>query len=110
MATYNVTPETNKIIKEYAEQISVPAEEALNKLILTADSRRKALARYAKSPGSAPRQKAKPAPKAEPKAKPAPKAKGPIGRKAAAGKPRKAAKEPKASPIATVSGEEAAPV
>ena len=59
MATYNVQPETNKIIKEYAEQIGVEAEAALDRLIQTAASRRAALKKY---------QTTK-APKAEKKAK-----------------------------------------
>ena len=85
MATYNVKPETNTIIKEYAEAVGLKAEEALDKLIQTADSRRKALKKYAKKQSGAPKAakkakapkgtslaKKKAAPKA--KAKKAPKA------------------------------------
>ncbi len=94
MATYTVKPETNAIIKEYAEQVGVKAEEALDKLILTANSRRQALAKYAK--------------KNPPKAK-APKAKAPKGTSLAKKKaaPKKA-KAPKAAKIPVVSGDEPA--
>ncbi len=95
MATYNVQPETNSIIKEYAEQIGVTAEEALDKLIQTANSRRQALAKYAKK--NPPKAKA-------PKAKKAAKAKGPLARKAKA--PAKKAKAPKAVAIKVVTGDE----
>jgi hypothetical protein len=49
MATYNVQPETNTIIKEYATSIGVDAETALDRLIQTAASRRAALKKYAKT-------------------------------------------------------------
>ena len=84
MATYNVQPETNTIIKEYAESIGVKPEEALDRLIQTADSRKKALRKYqAKNAPAAKAPKAKKAPKASPKGtslakkKAAPKAKAP---------------------------------
>ncbi len=96
MATYTVKPETNAIIKEYAEQVGVKAEEALDKLILTANSRRQALAKYAKkNPPKAKAPKAKAAPKGTSLAKKkAPKA--------------KKAKAPKAPAIKVVSGDEPA--
>lgn len=97
MANYTVQPETNKIIKEYAEQIGVDAETALDKLIQTADSRRKALKKYAKKTAGEPKAK---------KAKAAPKGTS-LAKKKAAPKAKKA-KAPKAAPIPTVSGEEAA--
>ena len=63
MANYNVTPEVNKIIEEYAERVGKTPEEGLNSLILTADSRKKSLRKYA---AENPRPKAK---KKAPKAK-----------------------------------------
>lgn len=59
MATYNVSPEVNAIIKEYAASIDVKPEEALDKLILTADARRKALKKYAKKTAGEKKVKAK---------------------------------------------------
>lgn len=87
MANYTVNPEANKIIKEYAERVGVDPETALNNLIITADSRKKALKKYAES---------HPRPKAEKKAK-APKAakKAPKGTSLAKKKAAPKAKAPK---------------
>ena len=92
MATYNVQPETNKIIKEYAERVGLDAETALDKLIQTADSRKKALLKYA----------AKNPPKAKKKEK-APKGTS-LAKKKAAPKAKKV-KAPKVASIPTVTGE-----
>ena len=83
MATYNVQPETNKIIKEYAERIGKEPEEALDRLIQTAASRKASLQKYQQKEKAAPKAKKGKAAKgtslakkkAAPKAKRAPKAK-----------------------------------
>lgn len=98
MANYNVQPETNKIIKEYAESIGIDAEAALDRLIQTADSRRRALKKYAKANPRTAAAK-------EPKAKKAPKGTSLAKKKAAAPKAKKA-KAPKAAKIPVVNGEE----
>ena len=106
MATYNVSPDVNSIIKEYADSIGVKPEEALNKLILTADSRRKALKKYAKT------QKVPKAPKATKgkEKKAAPKGTS-LAKKKAPAKAKKAKGDPKPINIPVVSGgDEAAPL
>ena len=105
MASFNVNPEVAKIIKEYAQQIGVEVEEALNRLVMTADSRRKALAKYAGT-GVKKAPKAEKAPKAK---KAAPKGTS-LAKKKAPAKKEKVAKAPKAPAIAVVSGDEQAPL
>ena len=104
MATYNVSPDVNSIIKEYADSIGVKPEEALNKLILTADSRRKALKKYAKT------QKVPKATKGKKEKKAAPKGTS-LAKKKAPAKAKKVKGDPKPINIPVVSGgDEAAPL
>lgn len=100
MATYDVSPELNKIIKEYAERLGISTDEAHARLIKTAHSRKASLTKYAnKNRKAAP--KAKKAPKA--------KAKGALARKQATAKP-KAKKVKAAKPrIAVAVADESAP-
>ena len=90
MATYNVSPEVNTIVKQYAEEVGVKAEEGLEKLILTAHSRRQALKKYAEKDG--PRAAKKAAPKGTSLAK----------KKAPKAKKAKAVKAPAAASIPVV--------
>jgi hypothetical protein len=98
MANYTVQPETNKIIKEYAEQIGIDAEKALDKLIQTAASRRAALKKYQTNNPRVPKAK---------KEKKAKAAKGTsLAKKTAKPKAKKAPKAKQVRAIDVVSGEE----
>ena len=95
MATYNVQPETNKIIKEYAERVGKEPEAALDALIQTAASRKKSLQKYAA-------ENPRPAPRPRPRRPRRPKApKGTSLAKKKAPKAKKAPKvvEPKTIPV-----------
>ena len=108
MATYNVSPDVNSIIKEYADSIGVKPEEALNKLILTADSRRKALKKYAKT--QTVEKKAPKATKGKKEKKAAPKGTS-LAKKKAPAKAKKVKGDPKPINIPVVSGgDESAPL
>ena len=102
MANYEVSPETNKIIKEYAERIGCKPEEGVERLVKTAASRKASLIKYAAE---------NPRPKAEKKTKAkkvAPKGTSLAKKKAA---PKARAKKAKAlRAIDVVSGDEQAPV
>jgi hypothetical protein len=88
MANYEVTPEANKIIKEYAERVGKAPQEALVSLIVTAHSRKESLRKYAEAN---PRPAKVKTPK-EKKAKVA-KAKGSLAKKVKAAKKAPKAKK-----------------
>jgi hypothetical protein len=75
MAKYEVSPEVNAAVKQYAEKKGISGDEAVEKLITTAVGRLNAVTTYAKKKAG----ETKPAKKAPAKKA---KAKGPIARKA----------------------------
>jgi hypothetical protein len=75
MASYEISPETNKLVKEYATLKGIKPEEALERLTKTAVGRLTAINKYAQKVAG------EKVPKAKKEA--ASKASGPIARKAA---------------------------